>query len=120
MLVTSIAVTADDVGPKVRWVKVLRACNTLLSMRLVVNLRYPARSVTDHLSLTGLWFHCQTNGKAASPFLRVNSSLFTKPGIKPLLAGNFKSAGNLPLSPMIGQPFSHLTGSIYGARPTDP
>ena len=104
----------------VRWVSVLRAARMSASTRPVVSRRKPGRRATDHNSLSGLWFHCQTNGSAGSPVRRVNSSGATMPGINPLPAGRSRVAGTLPPTPITGQPSSHFTGTRKGTRPTAP
>src|SRR5205814_373582 len=80
---TSTHVVAEQVGPKVRWVRVLRACSTFESTRAVVSRRNPGRVVIDQWSLSGLWFHCQASGRAGSPGLRSNSSEATLQNYEP-------------------------------------
>src|SRR5215212_4027881 len=104
MFDTSRDVEAVQTGPIVRCVKVFLAMKKLVSILPVVRRRYPFLAERDHKRLSGLWFHCQTNGKSRSPVLRVNSSGATIPGIIPLLAGRSSVSGTLPLTPNTGQP----------------
>src|SRR4051812_24085732 len=101
----------EHTGPIVRCVNEFRAIRKLVSILPVLSRKYPFRALTDHKLLSGLWFHCQTSGNARSPFLRVNSSEATIPGIKPLPAGRSSVSDTLPLIPKTGHPSTHFTGT---------
>ena len=96
-----------------------------LSIRPVFRRKNPLRSETDHKLLSGLWFHCQTKGNAGSPFLRLNSSLLTIPGIKPfvrVLGGKSSVSGTFPLTPITASrlPISSERGKESGQLSRDP
>ena len=58
ILLRSRCIVPWHAGPSVRFVSVLGARKMCGAMRDVFSRSQPLRSVSDHASSTGLWFHC--------------------------------------------------------------
>ncbi len=114
---TSILTMPLHSGPSIRWLMVLGALYRLSTTREVVSLKCPGRSVSDHASLTGQWFHRQF----ILSLSELKSSLVTIFLSGHPATGRSITAGIFPFSsPSIGQPSIQRHGIKVSTRPTPP
>ena len=84
---------------------------------LVLRRMNPGRSVSDHASLTGLWFHCQSIfilSESNSSLDTISPPSYPATGL-PITAGIFPFS-----SPSIGHPSFHVQGMRVSTRPHPP
>src|SRR5512147_266150 len=105
---------AVDVGPGMRWVRVLRAAyRSSVTVAVCRTRPLPA----DHLLLSGLWFHSHSGPRAAWEKSSVPPRGFTRPAPQ----GKFGKGYDEPQLPLVnvteGQPLLQVTGASTGMRP---